>query len=69
MVRAIFNGAQRSEEEHIDDVQEFDRVAEHPSGRDLIYYPESDGEPTPESVVGEVREWRAQNGLPGFKVS
>lgn len=68
LVRAIFNGAQNSEKQHIKDIQEFDRVTEHPSGRDLIYYPENDIDPTPESVVNEVKEWRTKNGMSGFKV-
>lgn len=67
LVRAIFNGAKNSENQHIKDIQEFDRVSEHPSGRDLIYYPENDNDPTPESVVNEVKEWRAKNSMPGFK--
>lgn len=67
LVREIFNGADKSEEEHGYYVGEFNRIAGHPSGSDLIYYPENNIEPTPESVVNEVKEWRAKNGMPGFK--
>lgn len=67
LVRAIFNGAEKTEEDNIKDVIEFERVSEHPSGSDLMYYPENDADLTPESVVQEVKEWRAANGKPGFK--
>lgn len=67
LVRGIFNAGIKDEEEHINDLEEFERVSEHPSSTDLIYYPENDTNPTPESVVLEVKEWRNKNGMPGFK--
>ncbi|MEH5911471.1 bacteriocin immunity protein, partial [Escherichia coli] len=48
-------------------VDEFRRLAEHPDGSDLIYYPRDDREDSPEGIVKEVKEWRAKNGKPGFK--
>ncbi|WP_434703844.1 bacteriocin immunity protein [Pseudomonas sp. Z1-12] len=39
-------------------------ISEHPSGSDLLYYPEA-GKSGPEAVVKEVKEWRAANGKPG----
>ncbi|TPW37275.1 bacteriocin immunity protein, partial [Mixta tenebrionis] len=50
-------------------VFEFERLTEHPDGSDLIFYPRDDREDSPEGVVKEVKEWRANNGKPGFKDS
>nr|6ERE_C Chain C, Immunity [Escherichia coli]6ERE_D Chain D, Immunity [Escherichia coli] len=48
-------------------VLEFKRLTEHPDGSDLIYYPRSDREDSPEGIVKEIKEWRAANGKSGFK--
>ena len=45
----------------------FEKVSEHPAGSDLIYYPEPGADNSPESVTQILKEWRAANGLPGFK--
>ncbi|RQO54981.1 bacteriocin immunity protein [Pseudomonas sp. KBW05] len=45
----------------------FETVSEHPSGSDLIYYPEPGADNSPEGVTQNVKEWRAAQGLPGFK--
>jgi len=47
----------------------FEKVSEHPDGSDLIYYPEPGADNSPEGVTRIVKEWRAANGLPGFKSS
>ncbi|WP_434574383.1 bacteriocin immunity protein [Pseudomonas sp. Z3-6] len=57
-----------SEKAHTAAVLEFERISEHPSGSDLIYYPE-DGHNTPEQIVHKVKTWRSSNGKPGFKQS
>lgn len=47
---------------------EFARLSEHPAGSDLIYWPEDMSKsPTAEGITETVKEWRAANGLPGFK--
>lgn len=56
-----------TEESHINAVLEFKRLTGHPSGSDLIYYPDESREDSPEGIVKEVKEWRTANGLPGFK--
>lgn len=56
-----------SEENHICAVLEFKRLTEHPSGSDLIYYPDERRDDSPEGIVREVKQWRAANGKPGFK--
>lgn len=66
-VTRIYNNDYDTEEQHIDAVLEFKALSEHPSGSDLIFYPES-GKSGPTAVVEEVKAWRAANGKPGFKV-
>ncbi|HBN8235883.1 TPA: bacteriocin immunity protein [Pseudomonas aeruginosa] len=56
-----------TEESHIQAVLEFKKLTEHPSGSDLLYYPNENREDSPAGVVKEVKEWRASKGLPGFK--
>lgn len=67
LVKKIFNVQSTTEEEDINNVLEFKRLCEHPSGADLLYYPDDSREDSPEGVVKEVKEWRAANGKPGFK--
>ncbi len=67
-VVAIWESGDRTEEEDVELVLEFRRLVEHPDGADLLYYPRADREDSPEGVVKEVKEWRAANGKPGFKV-
>jgi hypothetical protein len=65
-VKGIYNDTYPSEEAHIDAVMEFERLSEHPSGSDLLYFPEN-GKQGPDAVVKAIKEWRAKNGKPGFK--
>lgn len=66
-VTRVYNNDYYTEEQHIDAVLEFKALSEHPSGSDLIFYPEP-GKSGPTAVVEEVKAWRAANGKPGFKV-
>nr|WP_244142488.1 bacteriocin immunity protein [Pseudomonas allokribbensis] len=66
-VTRVYNDDYDTEEQHIDAVLEFKALSEHPSGSDLIFYPEP-GKSGPTAVVEEVKAWRAANGKPGFKV-
>lgn len=45
----------------------FEAITEHPGKSDVICYPGQDEEDSPEGVLKRVKEWRAQNGKPGFK--
>ena len=59
-----------TERAHSRAVLEFKRLTEHPIGSDLIFYPAKHGlKDSPEVVVEEVKRWRAEQGLPGFKSS
>ncbi|MFU9136406.1 bacteriocin immunity protein [Erwinia sp. HDF1-3R] len=66
-VEKIINVQNTTEGEDINNILEFKRLSEHPSGSDLIYYPDDSREDSPEGIVKEVKEWRAANGKPGFK--
>lgn len=48
-------------------VNHFERVTEHPAGSDVIFYPDEGCEDTPESKLKVIKEWRAENGKPGFR--
>lgn len=65
-VKGIYNDTYPTEEAHINAVMEFERLSEHPSGSDLLYYPEK-GYEGPEAAVNVIKAWRAKNGKPGFK--
>ena len=58
----------KTEEDHTRAVLMFEQLSEHPDGSDLIYYPDDGREDSPEGIVKEVKEWRAKNGKPGFKL-
>lgn len=67
-VTKIYNDEYATEDEHIKAVLEFERLSEHPSGSDLLYYPEA-GKSGPDAVVKEVKKWRVTHGKPGFKLA
>jgi protoporphyrinogen oxidase len=46
----------------------FEKISEHPAGSDLIYYPEPGADSSPAGVTKIVKQWRAAQGLPGFKI-
>lgn len=48
-------------------LKQFCEITEHPDGTDLIYYPEEGADNSNEGVMQTVKEWRAAQGLPGFK--
>ncbi len=45
----------------------FCEITEHPDGTDLIYYPEEGADSSNEGITQTVKNWRATQGLPGFK--
>lgn len=67
LVRKICRAEGPTEEEDNRLVREFRRLAEHPSGSDLIFYPDDGKDDSPEGIVKEVKEWRQANGKPVFK--
>lgn len=68
LIRSIKNIKNIQSESELDRlVGIFDKIIEHPSGADLIYWPEAEGLDTPEQILQIIKEWRAANGKPGFK--
>lgn len=67
LLTIICNADTASEEEQIKFVTHFEKVTEHPSGSDLIYYPEDGADDSPVGILKAVKEWRAKNGKPSFK--
>lgn len=45
----------------------FEEVSEHPAGSDLIFYPEDGADDSASGITQTIKEWRAAQGLPGFK--
>ncbi|XXE61599.1 bacteriocin immunity protein [Pseudomonas sp. R1-18] len=48
-------------------VKHFREVTEYPSGADILFHPQPGADCSPEGVVKTVKQWRAENGKPGFK--
>jgi hypothetical protein len=48
-------------------VRHFNEVVGHPSGMDLIYYPEPGADTSSAGIARTIAAWRVANGLPGFK--
>lgn len=59
-----------SERSHTNAILEFERLSQHPLGSDLLYRPTKHGlADSLDEVIRVVKEWRAEQGLPGFKDS
>lgn len=73
LVYAIYHGDPRfypTDRAHTKGILEFERLAEHPARSNLIFRPGKVGiKDSPGDVVKEVKRWRAEQGLPGFKHS
>ncbi|MCO7515818.1 bacteriocin immunity protein [Pseudomonas guariconensis] len=48
-------------------LEHFIEVTSNPAASDWIYYPPPGADDSPEGITRTVKEWRAANGLPGFK--
>lgn len=48
-------------------VAHFVKITQHPSTTDLLFYPRPGVPDTSEGILQEVKVWRENNGLPGFK--
>ena len=67
--KALIIAIEASENERERDalVEHFNKVVPHPSGSDLLYYPEDGTNESPDGVVQIIQDWCLANGLPGFK--
>ena len=46
----------------------FEQLSQHPRRSDLIFKPSKVGiKDSPQAIVDEVKRWRQEQGLPGFK--
>ncbi|CNI17577.1 colicin immunity protein [Yersinia aldovae] len=66
-IKGIYEVNTDSESLHSSWVTHFAKIVEHPSGSDLIYYPEDGVDDSPEGILAEIKKWRAENGKLGFK--
>ncbi|MHC3822185.1 MULTISPECIES: bacteriocin immunity protein [Pseudomonas] len=64
-IRVVNKGG--TDEELGELLEKFSRLAGHPDGYDLIFHPEPGADNSAEGVTRTVKEWRAAQGLPGFK--
>ncbi|MHA3734867.1 bacteriocin immunity protein [Pseudomonas sp. Eth.TT006] len=67
VIERLFKGKFRSERQHDAYVDNIVATSEHPSGSDILYYPEKDVEDSPAGVLNTIKQWREKNGKPGFK--
>ncbi|MDR9864637.1 MULTISPECIES: bacteriocin immunity protein [Pseudomonas] len=64
-IRVVNKGG--TDEELGELLEKFSKLAGHPDGYDLIFHPEPGADNSAEGVTKTVKEWRADQGLPGFK--
>jgi len=64
-IRVVNKGG--TDEELGELLEKFSQLAGHPDGHDLIFHPEPGADNSAEGVTKTVKEWRAAQGLPGFK--
>jgi hypothetical protein len=48
-------------------LEHFTAIIEHPSGTDLIYWPEAKGLDEPDEIIRIIKAWRLANNKPLFK--
>ena len=60
-------GNDESEEVENRLVHHFNTICGHPAGSDLLFYPEDGADDSAEGITRALKEWRATQGLPGFK--
>ena len=68
LTNRLFKGGFSSEEEHDAIVDNIVSTSEHPNGTGILYYPEPGVEDSPAGVLEAIKQWRAANGKPGFKI-
>ncbi|MFB1072123.1 bacteriocin immunity protein [Vibrio diabolicus] len=68
LVEEIFKENVSDTDDVLDELlEQFEDITQHPDGTDLIYYPETPEDGTPENIVRIVKEWRLAQGLACFK--
>lgn len=57
-----------TDKENDDAIYSFAQLTEHPAGWNLIFKPKVGEDSSAKGIVKTVKEWRAANGKPGFKI-
>jgi hypothetical protein len=68
LINRLVEGDYSSEKEHDAIVDNIVSTSEHPNGTGILYYPEPGVEDSPTGVIEAIKQWRAANGKPGFKI-
>jgi hypothetical protein len=68
LIERLFEGNYSSEEEHDAIVETIVITSEHPDGTGVLYDPGVGIEDSPTGVINAIKQWRLDNGKPGFKV-
>lgn len=63
----LFNGQCSTEQEYHGLLEHVEQISQHPKGNEILFYSAPGVEDSPEGVLRIIKEWRAANGLPGFK--
>ena len=56
-----------TEDEESQFVYQFNELVEHPATSDLIFYPETDREDSPQGIVNEIKRWYHEKGRVCFR--
>ena len=56
-----------TEDEESQFVDQFNELVEHPAKSDLIFYPETDREDSPQGIVNEIKRWYHEKGRVCFR--
>jgi len=67
VLHRLFDGQCSTEEEYHSLIEHVVQVSQHPKGNEILFYPAPGADDSPEGVLQVIKEWRANNGLPGFK--
>ncbi|QCY14671.1 bacteriocin immunity protein [Pseudomonas sp. MPC6] len=65
LIGAINNAG--TEEDRGELVEHFNKIVPHPSGSDLLFYPEEGADDSPKGVVQIINDYCISKNLPGFR--
>jgi hypothetical protein len=57
----------RTEEDRGELVEHFNKIVPHPSGSDLLFYPDDGADDSPEGIVQTINDYCISKGLQGFR--
>lgn len=63
--RIIGNEGREEDESKL--VLHFNLICGHPTGADLIFYPEDGADDSAQGIIESLKKWRSDHGLSGFK--